>query len=146
MNFCSSVSSTQGGGGSGSVTSRFELHGTCCEPTVLPLLPHTRFLCSWWGPPPLLPDVPEGEVTLPPGILLSAAPPISLTLSPQFLELWRCPRRCASWKTTPLLSPSWKSTSSAVPRRALSTTTPSPVTMTDWPRCRRVGPKPATRY
>lgn len=67
-------------------------------------------------------------------------------LLPQFLGLWLCPLRCASWKTTPLHFPSWRSTSSAVPRKALSMTTPSPVTMTGWPQCRHGEPRPATRY
>lgn len=68
------------------------------------------------------------------------------SLPPQSREWWQCPRRCAWCRTTPLPCPSWRSTSSAVPRRASSTTTPSPVTTTDWPLCRHVGPKPATRY
>lgn len=67
-------------------------------------------------------------------------------LLPQCLGLWLCPRRCASWKTTPPHFPSWRSTSSAVPRKALSMTTPSPVTMTGWPQCRHGEPRPATRY
>lgn len=83
--------------------------------------------------------------------LLTLPHPCSLSLTlppflPQFLGLWLCPRRCALWKTTHLHFPSWRSTSSAVPRKALSTTTPSPVTMTGWPQCRHGEHRPATRY
>lgn len=93
-----------------------------------------------------------------PRSLPSASAEGGLSTSPWFLPLtlpcfssqfpgWSlCPRRCASWKTTPLHFPSWRFTSSAVPRRASSTTTPFPVTTTGWLQCRRGGPRPATRY
>lgn len=59
---------------------------------------------------------------------------------------WRCPRRCGWWRTTPPRCPWWRSTNSAAPRRASSTTTPSPATTTAWPPCRLGARRPVTRY
>lgn len=92
--------------------------------------------------------------------LLPLLPPVlSLLLSPFLLSLllslppclqcpewWQCRLRCGWWRTTLRLCRWWRSTSSAAPRRASSTTTPSPDTTIAWPRCRPEARRPATRY